>query len=77
MGHPQAMKQRYSKRIHDKTEKQFWQRRFYDFNVWTDAKRVEKLRYMHRNPIKRSLVEEPDPWVWSSFRAYAYQEKES
>ena len=27
-----------------------WQRRFYDFVVWSEAKRVEKLRYMHRNP---------------------------
>ena len=30
-----------------------WQRRFYDFVVWTEHKRVEKLRYMHRNPVKR------------------------
>jgi putative transposase len=28
-----------------------WQRRFYDFNVWSERKRVEKLRYMHRNPV--------------------------
>jgi REP element-mobilizing transposase RayT len=34
----------------------FWQGRFYDFNVWTTRKRVEKLRYMHRNPVKRGLV---------------------
>jgi putative transposase len=34
-----------------------WQRRFYDFNVWTRRKRVEKLRYMHRNPVKRGLVD--------------------
>jgi hypothetical protein len=27
----------------------FWQRRFYDFNVFSEAKRTEKLRYMHRN----------------------------
>ena len=33
----------------------FWQARFYDFNVWTANKRVEKLRYMHRNPVKRRL----------------------
>ena len=26
-----------------------WQKRFYDFNVWSTRKRVEKLRYMHRN----------------------------
>jgi hypothetical protein len=28
----------------------FWQARFYDFNVWTGKKRLEKLRYMHDNP---------------------------
>ena len=26
--------------------------RSYDFNVWTTKKRVEKLRYMQRNPVK-------------------------
>ncbi len=51
-----------------------WQRRFYDFNVWTEHKRIEKLRYMHRNPVERGLVAQPDQWRWSSFRAYAYGE---
>ena len=37
-----------------------WQARFYDFNVWTERKRVEKLRYMHRNPVKRGLVTSPE-----------------
>ena len=35
---------------------------------------MEKLRYVHRNPVKRGLVEAPELWRWSSFRAYAYQE---
>lgn len=47
-----------------------WQKRFYDFNVYSERKRIEKLRYMHRNPVKRGLVTEPDQWEWSSFRAY-------
>jgi putative transposase len=47
-----------------------WEARFYDFNVWTEHKRVEKLRYMHRNPVKRGLVSEPEQWAWSSFRDY-------
>jgi putative transposase len=55
-------------------EGRIWQRRFYDFVVWSQAKRIEKLRYMHRNPVKRGLVSEPDQWVWSSFRYYAYGE---
>ncbi len=47
-----------------------WQARFYDFNVWTERKRIEKLRYMHRNPVKRGLVSSPEQWPWSSFRFY-------
>jgi putative transposase len=34
----------------DDMRRAFWQARFYDFNVWTTKKRIEKLRYMHRNP---------------------------
>jgi putative transposase len=51
-----------------------WQARFYDFNVWTDRKRIEKLQYMHRNPVKRGLVESPEMWRWSSYRSYAFGE---
>ncbi len=32
---------------------QVWQERFYDFNVWSDKKEREKLRYLHRNPVMR------------------------
>ena len=56
------------------SEGHFWQRRFYDFVVYTERKRVEKLRYMHRNPVKRGLVLDPEQWPWSSFRYYAYGE---
>ncbi len=52
-------------------ERPFWQPRYYDFNVHSEKKRIEKLRYMHRNPVKRGLVEKPEDWRWSSFRHYA------
>ena len=52
----------------------FWQARFYDFNLWTTKKRREKLRYMHRNPVKRGLVESPEQWRWSSYRFYCLGE---
>ena len=42
----------------------FWQRRFYDFNVWSDRKVREKLDYMHRNPVQRKLVSDPKDWPW-------------
>ena len=52
-------------------ERPFWQPRYYDFNVHNELKRTEKLRYMHRNPVKRGLTEKPEDWAWSSFRHYA------
>ena len=56
-------------------EGHIWQHRFYDFVVFTEKKRIEKLRYMHRNPVKRGLVPESQQWPWSSFRCYAEGER--
>src|SRR6267378_1239415 len=53
---------------------QFWQPRFYDFNVYSHKKKNEKLEYMHANPVVRGLVERPKDWPWSSFSFYAKEE---
>ena len=42
--------------------------------VWSAKKRIEKLRYIHRNPVTRGLVRSPAQWRCSSFRSYAYGE---
>jgi len=47
--------------------RQFWQRRFHDFNVWSHKKKMEKLRYMRFNPVMRGLVRDPKDWPWSSY----------
>jgi putative transposase len=60
--------------LFEHSAQRIWQARYYDFNICTAHKRVDKLRYLHRNPVKRGLVEAPELWHWSSFRAYAYQE---
>jgi putative transposase len=83
----QVLKQRVSRRLRrkkrapaeqfkmfacgDDSLPRFWQRRFYDFNVWSLKKRVEKLHYMHMNPLKRKLVDHPKDWPWSSFSFYS------
>ena len=56
-------------------ERAFWQRRFYDFNVWSRRKVREKLEYMHANPVKRGLVLHPKDWPWSSWSHYAKRER--
>jgi putative transposase len=48
----------------------FWEFRFYDFNVWSRKKKVEKLAYRQMNPVKRGLVENPKDWPWSSYAFY-------
>jgi len=67
----QVLKQQTSRKLKQRGEVRFRQRRYYDFNVHSEEKRVEKLRYMHRNPVARGLVEKPADWAWSSFRHYA------
>jgi putative transposase len=51
--------------------RRFWQRRYYDFNVYPRKKVWEKLEYMHANPIEEGLVEHPRNWPWSSWSWYA------
>ncbi len=56
--------------VHSDSHYRLWQRRYVPFNVFTEKKRLEKLNYMHGNPVKRRLVSSPDQWPWSSFRFY-------
>jgi putative transposase len=65
-----SLKQGVSRRLVGEAE-HFWQKRYYDFNVRNYRQFVEKLRYIHRNPVKRGLCERPEDWEWSSFRQYA------
>lgn len=63
----QMLKQTVSRKLGAKGEP-FWMSRYYDFNVYSEAKVREKLEYMHFNPVKRGLVYEGIDWPWSSAR---------
>jgi len=67
----QMLKQITSRELRPSGLRRFWQVRYYDFPVWSEAKRVEKLRYIHRNPVHRGLVQRPEDWKWSSFLQWA------
>jgi REP-associated tyrosine transposase len=56
----QVLKQKTSRQLKPATENAFWQRRYYDFNVWSAGKFREKLKYIHRNPVRRCLVRRPE-----------------
>ena len=65
-----SLKQGVSRRLIGAAE-HFWQKRYYDFNVRNYDQLVEKLQYIHRNPVKRGLCAAPEDWKWGSFRHYA------
>ncbi len=52
----------------------FWLKRYYDRNVRSYREFTIKLRYLHRNPVERGLVGQPEEWKWSSYRHYALRE---
>ncbi|SRR5258708_5567109 len=63
----QALKISVSRR---RPQRPFWQAWYYDFNVHSAEKTTEKLRYLHRNPVARGLVNKPEEWPWSSYLHY-------
>jgi putative transposase len=65
-----SLKQGVSRRLIAQAE-HFWQKRYYDFNVRNERQCGEKLRYIHRNPVKRGLCMPAEDWEWSSYRQYA------
>jgi putative transposase len=67
----QIFKQLTARKLKPSDQTQFWQRRYYDFNVSSPEKFTEKLRYIHRNPVKRGLATRPEDYRWSSFNHYA------
>jgi len=65
-----SLKQGISRRLIGDAE-HFWQHRYYDFNIRDYRQFLEKLRYIHRNPVMRGLCEHPEQWQWSSYNHYA------
>lgn len=47
---------------------QIWQPDFYDFNIYTEQKFREKLDYIHDNPRRAGLCQNPEDYRWSSCR---------
>jgi putative transposase len=64
-----SLKQGVSRRLIGEAE-HFWQKRYYDYNIRDHHQFMEKLRYIHRNPVMRGLCEQPQDWEWSSCRHY-------
>ena len=75
---PRKSKRAFAKRLRSRRcpeeSGSFWQKRYYDRNVKNYREFAVKLCYLHRNPVKRGLVLNPEEWKWSSYRHYAQRE---
>lgn len=48
----------------------FWQRKYFDFNIFSEKKFLEKLEYIHNNPVDLGLAKHPGDWRYSSWKNY-------
>ena len=46
----------------------------YDRNIFSHKAAFNCVHYIHMNPVKRSLVESPDQWYYSSYRQMHQEE---
>ena len=53
-----------------RSEHQVWQASFWEQDVFSHEYMREKLVYLHRNPIRAGLVQNPEDYPYSSYRSY-------
>lgn len=58
----------------NQSEYQVWQEGFHPKQLTTPDMMVQKLEYIHNNPVKRGYVDKPEHWRYSSARNYLEME---
>ncbi len=43
-----------------------WQDGFFPKAIYNEKFGIQKLEYIHRNPVKKGYVVKPEPWLYSS-----------
>jgi putative transposase len=54
---------------------QFWKRNALSVDLYTAEVLIQKLEYIHINPVKAGLCEVPEAYYFSSARYYLKNEK--
>ncbi len=67
----QLYKLRKSKKpSHNDSVHQLWQEGYYPKQIFSDEMMIQKIEYIHNNPVKRGFVDRPEDWRYSSMRNY-------
>ena len=49
---------------------QFWQQHNHHVELWSKDVILQKLNYIHNNPVRAGFVLQPEDWLWSSAGCY-------
>ena len=58
-----------------RSEHKVWQDSFWESDVFSERFVRQKLNYMHRNPLRAGLVQQPEQYPYSSYRNYQFDEE--
>jgi len=56
------------------SDHQIWQESFHPKQIIGDSMMIQKVEYIHNNPVKRGYVDYPEDWRYSSARNYLGKE---
>ena len=63
------------RKAHKKDQRyQVWQEGFHPKAIMNEAMLLQKIEYVHNNPVRRGYVDCPEHWRYSSSRQYAGEE---
>ncbi len=51
-------------------ELQFWQNEYHPIHCWKQELILQKINYIHQNPVRAKLVNEAHEWKYSSASDY-------
>ncbi len=51
---------------------QVWQHDNHPIEVWSEKVILQKINYIHLNPVRANFVTEPEMWIYSSASNYLY-----
>jgi hypothetical protein len=60
----------YKKRHKTKSDHQVWQEGYHPQLITSTGMLMQKIEYIHNNPVRRGLTAAPEHWLHSSARNY-------
>ena len=60
----------FSRHLRDKQKHQLWQHDNHPIELFSEKVVIQKLQYIHQNPVRAGLVARPEDWLYSSALNY-------